>query len=638
MSASLDGKLGAVFVASNRGATQMVIALLLVCILEIPSESARAQDTGWDCLLRDSTPEANANNLHGITFALDRFLAVGDSGTVMVSTNASEWFRQPTPTQSSLYSVAAGEGQFVAIGDAGCVLRSTNGYDWALATSGLTNNLRAIAFGNGVFVVLDDQYRLRVSSDASIWQLSGNSVPPFLTGLYFGGGLFVAYGLNGVIMTSTNGLNWAGGNVGAATFFTCGAYGGGVFVAAGHEDFMTMPHQVARSTDGRTWNTETFDAPNGLWSGLCYGGGRFVGIDDGQIVCSTDGISWGTYGQGSTLSRIVAYGLGQYLALADGGVIFTATDPSVWTRRSPQVCPIQSLAQGNGVYAGTGNGTIYSSEDGVHFIERLVCGGFLTSVIFTNGLFVTSGSVGILRSTDGTNWTTVSPPCSDAISAMQYADGMWMAVCGNMIISSVDGTNWVTISAPCPNPITTMRYADGMWVAGCGSIISSVDGTNWTVQIANAGWLSYLIYGRNRWVGCGWNGLIWSSPDGTNWQNCSYATVASLGPIVFQDGLYSIYSTMTYMVPTTALVSRDGLHWFDASRAGPLLAIHKGGLPNTLILSLAGTWGSTYGLQRSLDLDRWSEIQQITNSTGVCSSAITNLTVNGPVFFRAVSK
>jgi hypothetical protein len=138
-----------------------------------------------------------------------------------------------------------------------------------------------------------------------------------------------------------------------------------------------------------------------------------------------------------------------------------------------------------------------------------------------------------------------------------------------------------------------------------------------------------------RRIACGWNALIWSSPDGTNWQNCSFNTIANLGPIVFQDGLYSIYSAETFMVSASAVVSQDGVHWVDASSTGPLLGIHEGILPKTLVLSLAGDWGNTYSLQFSTDLNQWSEMQNLTNSAGVTSLVITNLSNEAAVFFRA---
>ena len=102
-----------------------------------------------ECLRVGSTPEANASTLRAVAFNSDRFVAVGDGGIIVLSINATNWLRQPSPTTSTLYGLTFGGGRFVSVGDAGSVLQSTDGSDWLLANAGVINNFRAIAFGNG---------------------------------------------------------------------------------------------------------------------------------------------------------------------------------------------------------------------------------------------------------------------------------------------------------------------------------------------------------------------------------------------------------------------------------------------------------------------------------------------------------
>ena len=114
--------------------------------------------------------------LRSVTYAAGRYVAVGDNGTVLVSTNAERWvvawpergldspglllamgslwpsglvgpccIRPPAPTGSligcppgyPLTAVAFNEGTFVAVGSSGVVFRSTNGVDWAQEPSGV---------------------------------------------------------------------------------------------------------------------------------------------------------------------------------------------------------------------------------------------------------------------------------------------------------------------------------------------------------------------------------------------------------------------------------------------------------------------------------------------------------------------
>src|ERR1044071_2335709 len=541
-----------------------------------------------ECLRVGSTPEANASTLRAVAFSSDRFVAVGDGGIIVLSTNANNWLRQQSPTTSALYGLTFGGGRFVAVGDAGSVLKSTNGNDWLIANAGVTNNFRAIAFGNGEFVALTVDSRLMRSIDASAWDRSTNGVPSSssLLGVYFGGGLFVACGA-GTILVSSDGLNWTNTSVSTPATLRCGAYGNGIFVAAGWGYFGTG--QVALSTNGVNWTSE-----NGMnFTAFCFGGGLLVGVGESSVEWTPDANSW-SYANVGTVNglRGIAFGMGQYVAVGDSGAIFTTTNLSTWTPRNASVCPIQAFAEGNGISVGiTFNcAMVYSSEDSIHYIQRRDCGGFLTSIKFENGLFVAYGSVGVLLSANGTNWTSISPPCTGPIFSMDYQKGVWVAVCQN--------------------------------------IVSSVDLTNWTLRVENAGHLDGLIYGNERWVAFGWAGVIWGSSDGTNWLNHSFGTI-DFNQGVFQDGLFSLYAP--------GVVSRDSIQWFDASISGPLLALRAGN-SSSPSLTLAGEWGRNYLIRGSTNLSAWFDMQTITNTAGVTSVPITNSLNATSLFLRAVSQ
>jgi hypothetical protein len=430
------------------------------------------------------------------------------------------------------------------------------------------------------------------------WEPSTNGLPSYgLFGLYFGGGLFVGCGGSGALYVSSDGLNWASRGYLTPSTFNCGAYGNGIFITAGWGEFGA--DQVARSTNGGfSWTTSR----HGMnYNAFCFGDGLLVGVGYGSAQWSSDGIAWTNAYIGSINPLGVAYGAGNYVAVGQSGAIFTTTNLSTWTARNLPICPIAALAHGNGVSVGiSGNcAMIYSSEDGIHFIQRRECGGFLTSIKFENDIFVAAGSIGILISADGTNWASFSPPGTGAILSLGHEQGVWVAVCQN--------------------------------------IISSVDATNWTVRVENAGHMDGLIYGNDRWVAFGWDGLIWSSPDGTNWLNCSYNSPADWSPGVFQDGLFSLYGPVSFLQPPSAVVSRDGVQWFDPAKSGPLLALNRGSTENLLKLALAGEWSRNYGIQVSTNLSLWSDSGVITNSGGVTSLTLTNAGTSPTFFVRAVA-
>jgi len=63
------------------------------------------------------------NNLYGVAFGNNTFVAVGKSGTITTSSNATSWTSQTSGTTHVLFSVSHGNNAFVIVGDAGKVLK-----------------------------------------------------------------------------------------------------------------------------------------------------------------------------------------------------------------------------------------------------------------------------------------------------------------------------------------------------------------------------------------------------------------------------------------------------------------------------------------------------------------------------------
>jgi hypothetical protein len=104
---------------------------------------------------------AVTSNLNAISVGLGFFIVVGDNGTILLSTNGSSWYVQPTPSNTpNLYAVKAGS-QFVTTGANGAILYGSTPtttalfkqpYVWLAATSGTTSDLRTLVFGNQRFL------------------------------------------------------------------------------------------------------------------------------------------------------------------------------------------------------------------------------------------------------------------------------------------------------------------------------------------------------------------------------------------------------------------------------------------------------------------------------------------------------
>jgi hypothetical protein len=107
-----------------------------------------AGELTWSIRISPST-----NDLCGVTFNYDQFVAVGKFNTVLTSTNGREWNSRSSGTPD-FYSVTAGRGWFVAGGSEGWLIGSSrDGHYWTNTVSTIgQDRLFGFAYGSGRFV------------------------------------------------------------------------------------------------------------------------------------------------------------------------------------------------------------------------------------------------------------------------------------------------------------------------------------------------------------------------------------------------------------------------------------------------------------------------------------------------------
>jgi len=108
--------------------------------------------------------------LYGITYGNNKFIAVGESGTVIRSDNGTNWTENlsgNSNTSANLYSIAFGNGRFVAVGRYAVIVSSNNGNSFTLTETNYIFN--DISFGNGVFVTVGKEENIHTSTDGDTW-------------------------------------------------------------------------------------------------------------------------------------------------------------------------------------------------------------------------------------------------------------------------------------------------------------------------------------------------------------------------------------------------------------------------------------------------------------------------------------
>ncbi|MBS0346340.1 MAG: hypothetical protein JSR69_07750 [Proteobacteria bacterium] len=228
------------------------------------------------------------------------YVAVGDDGVIYsspayVSATALSWTQVRAASGTALNAALYALAKYVAVGDGGSVLTSTDTTTWAAATSGTTAKLNALATNSSIVVAVGANGTILHSSDGTTWT-AATLVPTTndLYGVTYSAlGLWVAVGANGTLLTSSDGATWTAGNSGttatlkaAASMSTVTTSGSTTYsiVAVGAGGV------ILSSTTGTAWSVQTQGSAD---LNAAASSSRFVALgDNGAVYSSTDGTTW----------------------------------------------------------------------------------------------------------------------------------------------------------------------------------------------------------------------------------------------------------------------------------------------------------------------------------------------------------
>ena len=150
------------------------------------------------------TSKYSSQNLRGVGSRGNLFVAVGDNGSILRSTNGEIWAGVTTTAITTrLNDVHYADDKWIAVGAAGSVVRSTdNGLTWSVVSSGSTFNLNSVHYNDNVWVAIGQSGMVLNSVDTNTWYKKFVGVGTDYNGLTFGGGKLVTVGLSSNIAYS----------------------------------------------------------------------------------------------------------------------------------------------------------------------------------------------------------------------------------------------------------------------------------------------------------------------------------------------------------------------------------------------------------------------------------------------------
>ena len=129
-------------------------------------------------------------------------------GAAAVAAGLDNWqWQNPRPQGNELLSVAYGNGTFVAVGNWGTIVTSSDGINWSWRDSRTTNFLAAVTYGNGTFVAVGAA--IVTSTDGVHWTRRSDGNGNYLYGVTYTNDRFVAVGMGSAILQSSDGEHWS---------------------------------------------------------------------------------------------------------------------------------------------------------------------------------------------------------------------------------------------------------------------------------------------------------------------------------------------------------------------------------------------------------------------------------------------
>jgi len=523
-------------------------------------------------------PLPQGNSLSGVSYGNGTFVAVGDIGTVLTSSDGATWTVRTSGTRNYLRGVAYGNNTFVAVGDAGTVLTSPDGATWTTRTSGSSNDLYGVTYANGIFVAVG-LYAILISPDGITWTVRTLGHRIDLRGITFGNSTFVAVGfdwsvMSDAIVTSSDGMTWTIRTSGIQNYLEGVAYGNNTFVAVGGCGTIIV------SNDAVIWTVisseTTCSSSNGI-KGIVYGNNTFVAITSmsWEILISHDGVNWINM---SLLNIAIMEGISYinnlFITVGDGGTILTSPDGLNWTERTSGTKEwFSGVTYGKGVFVAVSY-SIFTSNDGTAWIKTNERYSYRDSVTYGNSIFVAVGCDGlIITSPDGLNWTERSSPTKNRLRGITFGNNNFVAVGDDgTILTSTNGINWMSASSNYNKYLFSVTYGNNLFVAVGGDwdkngiILSSPDGIVWTVRMSGTyPSLFGVTFGNNTFVAVG-GGKILTSSDGVSWTDRASATTYSVYGIAYGNSTF-------VAVGNEIVTSSNAINWTTRTSVSQLSSL-----------------------------------------------------------------
>ncbi|MBF0266494.1 MAG: caspase family protein [Gammaproteobacteria bacterium] len=518
----------------------------------------------WEWL----NPLPHGNHLRDVSWSSEQnqFIAVGDVGTVLSSTDGENWIKQDSKTKSSLYSIAWNTKFWMAVGLDGTILSSTNGIDWQVQHSSTTIALYSIAWHTDTWMAVGVNGTILSSTDGINWQAQDSKTTITLHSVAWAGSTWKAVGSNGTILSSSDGVIWQEQQIGGIVIQT-GVRPALLGIAWHNDEFavVTDEGEIELNQADGSWsgfNPWLLTFTSKVLYGISSNDSTWVAVGQNGTIFSRNhnGNEWleETSGISETLYGVTGNGTTR-VAVGQNGIIISSNKGESWQRHSSgttkqyytvswnsHTTSLNDIAWNGNTLMTVGSFTsILSNSDGVNWKDINLRGTTFDpkSITWSGNFWITTGSSGsIYISFDGLNWESQNTGTKEYLWDIAWNGKQFIAVGDkSTILMSSDGVNWVKQTSIPSERFTAIAWNGKQWiiVGYSGTILSSSDGVYWKLQSSGTTVaLQDIAWNGSRWMAVGRVGIVLSSSDGKNWDEINSGISEDLFGITSNGSLW----------------------------------------------------------------------------------------------------
>ena len=270
-------------------------------------------------------------DLHGVAYGNNTFVAVGQSGTVRISSdNGATWDNSTSGTTKWLAEIAYGNSTFVAVGQSGTHLYSSDdGATWSVGTWSPTVDITGVAFGNNTFLGVSSTYLTKSTDNGANWDLECSGLRIY--DIAFGGNSkFVGSGASGAIGITDNGSSCGLGSSDTTTHYLYGT-------TSGNNKFLSVGSSgklILFDNNGSNVSNLTSPVTKTLYA-AAYGNNIFVAVGSKTVVVTNNVGGSATETENTYSFNDVTFGNGVFVAVGNDEIIYRSTDGDTWTKVYP---------------------------------------------------------------------------------------------------------------------------------------------------------------------------------------------------------------------------------------------------------------------------------------------------------------